>query len=171
MNSTVTRPPKLHERTDEDVKDVITQHTPAFAQRMNRAAGDLIGDLEEIIEHELYRYAGCETLDEYARTYLGTSEQWCHDILKVYQREWGGFGDSLELARAVGVPFRDTTGRNRSIPHLLRAAGLTDEKGKPIGKGCELSEMRMVGASKRRCWDIKPTAKMLQEWIDTNGWR
>ena len=88
MASTVTRPPKLHELSDDQVTERLTQYVPMFNQRMDRAAGDLVGDLEEIIDYRLWEKAGYATLNDYAKEQLKHSEDWCREVIRIYNNDW-----------------------------------------------------------------------------------
>ena len=88
MASTVITCPELHERDDEYIRSQLLEYVPMFRQNMDRGAGDLIGDLERIIKHRLWERIGFSSMEEYAVKHLQHSEQWCHEVIHIYRREW-----------------------------------------------------------------------------------
>jgi len=120
MASTVIGPKKLHEESD-DVLIRRLQYVPMFAQNMERGAGDLVGDLEQIIKHELWRKVGCNSMDEYAFKHLnGHTTIWCHEVIKVFREEWKR---KRELSVKDAFARAD---RNEQI-HKDREAGMTQQ--------------------------------------------
>ena len=73
MASTVIGPPTIRQMDDEDVRQMLLDNVPSFRQHMDRGAGDLVGDLEEIIEYRLWERVGYSSLSEYARENLSHS--------------------------------------------------------------------------------------------------
>jgi hypothetical protein len=88
MNSTIISPPKLHERGEEYLRKKLQEHVPSFCQRMDRGAGDLISDLEEIIKHRLWERVGYDSLEDYASKCLKHSEGWCREAIRIYRQDW-----------------------------------------------------------------------------------
>ncbi len=89
MASTVIGPKSLQDESIDFIKDKLTQYVPMFAQNMERGAGDLVCNLEQIIEHELWRVMGCESMNEYAFKHLnGHTEVWCKEVIRVFNEEW-----------------------------------------------------------------------------------
>jgi hypothetical protein len=88
MASTVITAPELHEETDDVIRSSLTEYVPMFRQRMDRGAGDLIGDLESIINHRLWERIGYDSMEAYAREHLQHSEQWCREVIRIYRHDW-----------------------------------------------------------------------------------
>jgi hypothetical protein len=80
--------PELQDRDDGYIRENLTKWIPKFNQRMDHAAGDLIGDLERIIKYSLWQRAGFESLEDYAKQCLNHSERWCHEAIRLYRQEW-----------------------------------------------------------------------------------
>jgi Mor family transcriptional regulator len=120
MASTVIGPKALHEES-KDVLIQRLQYVPMFAQNMERGAGDLVGDLEQIIEHELWRVLDCNSMDEYAFRHLnGHTSIWCKEVIKVFNEEW---------KRKKELSVKETfarADRNEQI-HKDREAGMTQQ--------------------------------------------
>ena len=126
MASTVIGPKKLHEESDDFILGRL-KYVPMFAQNMERGAGDLVCNLEQIIEHELWRVMGCESMDEYAFKHLnGHTEVWCREVIRVFNEEWdrkrqktGTVGEVSEAAEkalselAKDVPVLNPNGTNQ----------------------------------------------------------
>lgn len=121
MASTVIGPKSLQDESIDFIKDKLTQYVPMFAQNMERGAGDLVCNLEQIIEHELWRVMGCESMDEYAFKHLnGHTSIWCKEVIKVFNEEW---------KRKKELSVKETfarADRNEQI-HKDREAGMTQQ--------------------------------------------
>lgn len=88
MASTVIGPKPLHEESREFIQSKLIEHVPRFAQGTDQQAGNLVGALEAIIEHQLWRYAGCDSLADYANKYLGHSDTWCREVVRIFMEDW-----------------------------------------------------------------------------------
>lgn len=88
MAATVIGPKPLHEESEQFIQSKLTEHVPRFAQGTDQQAGNLVGALESIIEHKLWRYAGCDSLADYARKYLGHSDTWCREVVRIFMEDW-----------------------------------------------------------------------------------
>ena len=94
MAATLITAPELHEETEEVIRSKLLEYVPRFRQHMDRGAGDLIGDLESIIEHRLWARVGYDSMEAYANEHLQHSEEWCHEVIRIYRHDW-----SLEQRR------------------------------------------------------------------------
>ena len=80
-----------------------------------------------------------------------------------------GFTDQTTLADALCVPTRDYSGDQRSIPYLLRDAGLV--KGRRLtALGKKYGEARPTVSSHRNYWHMERTVTYLTNWMWENGW-
>ena len=86
--TTIVTPPELKDYRLEDIEDVMTRWTPNFAQHMDRGAGDLIGNLEDIQKHELWMRLGYSSMEDYLLHQLNHTQEWCDDVIRIYRREW-----------------------------------------------------------------------------------
>ena len=88
MAATLITAPELHEETDQVIRSKLLEYVPRFRQHMDRGAGDLIGDLESIIEHRLWERVGYDSMEAYANEHLQHSEEWCHEVIRIYRHDW-----------------------------------------------------------------------------------
>lgn len=88
MAATLITAPELHEETDQVIRSKLLEYVPMFRQHMDRGAGDLIGDLESIIEHRLWARVGYDSMEAYANEHLQHSEEWCHEVIRIYRHDW-----------------------------------------------------------------------------------
>ena len=114
MAATLITAPELHEETDQVIRSKLLEYVPRFRQHMDRGAGDLIGDLESIIEHRLWERVGYDSMEAYANEHLQHSEEWCHEVIRIYRHDWSpeqrkkrtvsDLCASVEPAKAHGAP-------------------------------------------------------------------
>jgi hypothetical protein len=130
--------------TEDDIRDTLTRYIPMFRQRMDQAAGDLIGNLESLIEHQLWQRAGFETLSDYALQQLGHSEAWVRGVIRVYRKDWTR---EQQAAGTVGDLHRDYS---RLVDELAPATTLSEAmKGNSnASKGKENSGDNITAESK-----------------------
>lgn len=105
MAATVITAPELHEETQDVINKKLLKYVPLFREHMDRGAGDLIGNLEEIIEHRLWERVGYDSFESYAREHLKHSEEWCREVVRIYNQDWTPaqreIGTVADLASAV----------------------------------------------------------------------
>ena len=81
-----------------------------------------------------------------------------------------GYSHQTTLADAVDVPTKDFSGKRRSIPYLLRDAGLLDDGRRLTTLGEQYGEKRRVNGRPRLCWHIVRTSEYLTDWMAKNDW-
>lgn len=133
MASTVISPPELEELPPERIARKLTEYMPDWSKAMDRQAGSLVGDLEKVIEHELWRHAGYDSMEAYTRDCLDHSAAWASEVVRIYNEEWnveqratgtvGELNEAEEKARKLreeGASFRQIekeTGIPKSTAH------------------------------------------------------
>ena len=78
--------------------------------------------------------------------------------------------DSTTLAGEVGVPAKDKTGKRRSIPYLLDAAGLVNKQRRLTEEGKKFGAEIQVNGSRRLYWKLDEAAAALRFWLLLNDW-
>jgi prophage antirepressor-like protein len=84
----------------------------------------------------------------------------------------GDYADSTTIAGLVGVPAKDRMKQRRSIPFLLREAGLLEpaERSKLTAEGEKFGITKRVNGHDRIYWRKDDTVAHLRNWIDIFGW-
>lgn len=84
----------------------------------------------------------------------------------------GDYADSTTIAGLVGVPAKDRMGQRRSIPFLLRDAGLLEpaERARLTTEGEKFGVAKRVNGHDRIYWKKEDTVAHLRSWIELFGW-
>ncbi|CRI63749.1 hypothetical protein THIOKS11520005 [Thiocapsa sp. KS1] len=143
MRSEVITAPELHEADQDFISSMLLKYVPLFREHMDRGAGDLIGDLEEIIEHRLWERVGYDSLEAYSREHLKHSEEWCREVVRIYRHDWTPkqreTGTVAELAAAVELARRQV---DPEAEEFVDPKGAAAPKGERVGITNPLEETK-----------------------------
>ena len=142
MRSEVITAPELHASDQDFISSMLLKYVPLFREHMDRGAGDLIGDLEEIIEHRLWERVGYDSLEAYSREHLKHSEEWCREVVRIYRQDWTPAqretGTVAELAAAVDLARRQADPEAEEFV----AQGVRTDLKEPVGNTDKLKHER-----------------------------
>ena len=165
MASTVITCPELHERGDEYIRSQLLEYVPMFRQNMDRGAGDLIGDLERIIKHRLWERIGFSSMEEYAVKHLQHSEQWCHEVIHIYRREWSPeerrkrtVGDLIERNAQIRADAETKTQAEVAAEH-----GISQQRVSQLTRGTSSKDTRKARVNLSPGTDPAAAAERIRE--------